>query len=282
MNKLCQDYYDRLPPLLRMRLVFEVMEPIVPPQAIGAMWRGAVGRTLRQIDVGAYRRLLAPEPGPDCPIRRDNMPAPFVIDAETPADLVALPGDILQLDVTMIGAAAVEAPTLLEAFEMAGQDGLGKGRGRAALIQAGSVWTESPANGPEVPQAPPSPRTALVVLRTPWRSGSKQFTQQTFRSGAFATSVLRRAELLATAYGTGGFNWPELEPKISQVQLWPVTQHRWSAKLKTEDDLSGTMGSFILELPNPEFWNALWYSQWVHIGSKTAFGLGSIRLHAFD
>lgn len=270
----------RLPPLLRMRLVFEVAEPIVPSQAIGAMWRGALGKALRGIDVAAYRRLLAPEPGPGSSIGRDNMPAPFVIDAEMPQDLVALPGDPLTVDVTMIGEAATDAPTLLEAFEAAGHAGLGKGRGQAALVQAGTIWNDHPDGLPEVPRPPVRPRTALVVLRTPWRSGSEPFTRKTFRSGAFAASVLRRVDLLATAYGAGGVNLPVPEPTLSRVQVWPVSQHRWSAKLEIENDLSGTMGTFILKVPDePSFWNALWYAQWVQFGSKTAFGLGSLRVH---
>lgn len=141
------------PPLLRTRLVFEAQELIIPPAVIGAMWRGAFGRALRTNDPAVYSRMFEPCL-PESPIPAGNFPSPFVLDADSPSDLVVLSGDPIALDITLFGPAVNDAAAIVEAFQQAGIDGLGKGRGRADLQQAGTVWGDDPEGRPEIPTVP--------------------------------------------------------------------------------------------------------------------------------
>ena len=214
-------------------------------------------------------------------VASDNMPSPFVLDPTPLTELAVLPGDTISLDITLIGPGVDDAAVVVQAFQQAGATGLGKGRGRANLTQAGTVWTTDPEGRPEIPQPPALPRRAMVVLQSPWRSGAEPFTQRNFRIAAFLRAVWRRHEAVCAAFtGMSPQPTPHLDADVAAVQLWPVHQHRWSAKLRIEDDMSGTMGSFILQLPqNKAFWTALWRCQWLHIGQKTSFGLGALRVH---
>ncbi|SNR44657.1 Uncharacterized conserved protein [Puniceibacterium sediminis] len=271
----------QIPAVFRIRLEFVAHTPIVPPPAIGAMWRGAFGNALRRMDPGAYQRLFEPFPPQGSSVKKQNMPSPFVIDADAPPDLVILPGETFLVYFTLIGEAVAEALIAVQAFEAAAADGLGKGRGTAELTHAGTIWSDDPNGAPAVPLVPQRPASALVVLRTPWRGGKEPFRQTTFRKEVFAKAVWDRAQRVCEVFDGDvlpAFGGVALE--VSQLQIWPQILHRWSAKLGIEDDMAGTMGSFVLHLPNDDmFWAALWWSQWLHIGQKTSFGLGSVRVH---
>jgi len=161
----------QIPPLFRIRLEFVAQTLIVPPPAIGAMWRGAFGSALRRMDPGAYQRLFEPVPPDGSSVKPQNMPSPFVIDADLPSDLVVLPGETLCVDITLVGDAVAETLIVVQAFEAAAAKGLGKGRGKAELRHAGTIWLDDPEGAPCVPLVPPRPASALVVLPPPGAAG---------------------------------------------------------------------------------------------------------------
>lgn len=271
------------PPLLRLRLVFQAETLIAPPQASGAMWRGALGKVLRESDPDTYAALFEPRPPSGSGIGPGNMPGPFVLDPAPLPDLVAAPGEPIEVDVTLIGPGIEAAGGVITGFDRAARGGLGKGGGRARLVDWAPVWSDDPDGFPEVPPVPALPRHAMVVLKSPWISGGEPMTQRSFRITAFAEAVWRRFRAVCAAFGAGQLSapLPRTEPGCGSLQLWAQPMHRWSARSKVEDDMSGTMGSFVLQLTPAEaaFWPALWWTQWTHIGAKTAFGQGAVRVH---
>lgn len=269
---------DQFSLLFRVRLVFTADGLVAPPVAPGAMWRGVLGENLKTQDPDAFQRLFYPSASPG--ISADNAPSPFVIDPDPLPELVAAPGDQFAVDFTLIGSACNEMPACIAAFENAARKGLGKFRQSAQLIEAGATWTSEPREGPTLPPVPPQPKRAVVVLKSPWVSGAK-VTQRNISAAQFLTAVARRVNLICQAH-TGYHYLVENSPevKLLRKQIWFVEQSRWSATRKAEIDASGTLGFFEIEIPSDSrLWNALWWAQWLNIGSHTAYGLGALRVH---
>lgn len=61
--------------------------------------------------------------------------------------------------------------------------------------------------------------------------------------------------------------------------LAPETQMRWSASQQRDVDMSGIIGSFVLDLRGAEaLFPYLWLGQWLYAGKGTVMGMGAIRL----
>jgi CRISPR/Cas system endoribonuclease Cas6 (RAMP superfamily) len=56
-------------------------------------------------------------------------------------------------------------------------------------------------------------------------------------------------------------------------------QMRWSGAQRRELDMTGIIGSFVLDLSGAEaLFPYLWLGQWVHAGKGAVMGMGAIRL----
>ena len=273
-------------PVRALHLSFEAREPIVPPQAVGAMWRGVLGRVLQAYDPALYRLYFEPKAPAGMAKRYNDPPGPFAIEAPPPHELAAMPGETLDVWLKVFGA--VDATPLVDAFAEAARTGLGKGRGKAELTHYAAMW-ESEAEGdplahpPSIPPVPPMPPATRVVLTSPLRLrvGGNFIPASAFDPQSWLRALVRRLESLAAIYGTGAppDGAGRIEATMREPQLWQVSMHRWSARQKREIDMSGPMGSFLLPLDGLEaVWPLLWLGQWTQVGSGTNAGLGAYRL----
>lgn len=273
-------------PVRALHISFEAREPIVPPQAVGAMWRGVLGRVLRARDPALYRLYFEPKAPAGMATRYDDLPGPFAIEAPPPHELAAMPGEALDVWLKVFGA--TDATPLVDALAEAAWTGLGKGRGKAELTHYAAMW-ESEAEGdplerpPAIPPVPPMPPATRVVLTSPLRLrvGGSVIAARAFDPQSWLRASVRRLELLAAIYGTGTppDGAGQVEATMREPQLWQVSMHRWSARQKREIDMSGPMGSFLLPLDGLEaVWPLLWLGQWTQVGSGTNAGLGAYRL----
>ena len=273
-------------PVRALHLSFEAREPVVPPQAVGAMWRGVLGRVLRNRDPALYRLYFEPKAPAGIAARYDDLPGPFAIEAPPPHELAAMPGEALDVWLKVFGA--IDATPLVDAFAEAAWTGLGKGRGKAELTHYAAMW-ESEAEGdpldhpPAIPPVPMMPVATRVMLTSPLRLkvGGSLLAARTFDPQSWLRALVRRLELLAAIYGTGAppDKVGQIEATMREPQLWQVSMHRWSARQKREIDMSGPMGSFLLPLDGLEaVWPLLWLGQWTQVGSGTNAGLGAYRL----
>lgn len=275
-------------PVRAFHLAFEAREPIVPPQAVGAMWRGVLGRALRGRDPALYRCYFEPKAPAGMAARYDDLPCPFAIEAPPPHELAAMPGEALDVWLKVFGAA--DPVPLVDAFAEAAGAGLGKGRGRAELTHYAAMWDDGSGmdpldRPPAMPPVPPMPAATRVVLTSPLRLrvGGGAIEARAFDPQSWLRALVRRMTLLVAIYGEGEVPGAggETEATLREPQLWQVTMHRWSARQKREIDMSGPMGSFLLPLAGLEpVWPLIWLGQWTQVGAGTNAGLGAYRLKA--
>lgn len=271
------------PPLLRLRLGFEALDYVMPPASIGGLWHGVLDNTLNHMNPTVWRRLCKPPRPAHLHAGFSDMPTGYAIEARHPPGIVAIPGDSLELDLTLIGEACDDVATVLDAFAAAGEAGLGKGRGRAHLVRCDLVGVENSEGLPETPKVPPMPSAVLVALTSPLRlRRNREFiTPKSFRAAHFIDAALSRAYLLASIRGKRWLQPPSVPGcRAEKLQIWYTDAHRWSASQGDEIDLAGIMGSFVLPLAGLDAaWAPLWWAQWVQLGAMTSAGLGALRLH---
>jgi len=92
------------------------------------MWRSVLGAVLARRAPKTYDALYRPDPPANFGKRFGKPPPPFIVDAPFPPQVVLLPGDPLDLSLTLIGSPTVHVETVITALDEAAQTGLGKGR----------------------------------------------------------------------------------------------------------------------------------------------------------
>ncbi|HZU89759.1 MAG TPA: CRISPR system precrRNA processing endoribonuclease RAMP protein Cas6 [Stellaceae bacterium] len=216
-------------PTLRLSLIFEALDPVSIPGFSGSVWRGAFGYALKRVACVmrmrpcegcpleascVYTQLFdsRPMPGEGLFAETKRAPHPFALVPE--AECAALePGEHFALDLILVGRAAAWAPIALRAFADAGERGIGRGRGRLALIEARGcddtvLWSpgrtlRSP--GATLPQIPALPRRVRLAIKTPLRlkRGGRFVHPEEFALSDLVTAVARRVSELCERYGGG-------------------------------------------------------------------------------
>lgn len=299
-------------PLARYRFLFRNEAPLHLPEHSISIWRGSMGRALKQAicivprgrcdhcllssrcvyphffeQVAAHGAFAAP-------------PRPFVL--EYPGATGALPpGSELCLQMVLFGDANAWLPYIVHALEQLGRNGLGRERARLALLaveqqdeQDNSRWWSildhdlrrlqpRPAQIPAVPALPPSMR---VQLSTPLRikQQGRYLHPAAFTSRLFLRALHRRWRLLIDFFADGGSPPSLSNETLSGIALMDYDLQwrdwtRWSARQRQEMQLGGLCGHFDLDLrPVPMLWPLLWWGQWAHVGNATSFGLGAYHI----
>lgn len=277
-------------------------EGLLPGVSTGALTPGTL-----------YRTFFEPQPPPDTTKMRlyNAVPRPYVVDAPgQPGFRRVDAGEEERIGLTLVGCAATAAEAVLAAFDFAARAGFGARRGpgdgergRARLASANAVWrgdTEAPiavydgeAYHPvsaAAPTFPATPAKLRVLLVTPLRlvKDTKPVGPKTFRPALLLANLVRRVSMMAAFYGDS----PHEPDFLSLKRLWEgvtaeqpmlasADQKRWSASQKRELDMSGIIGSFVLDLRGAEaLFPYLWLGQWLHAGKGAVMGMGAIRLYA--
>ena len=309
------------PPLARFRFQLEAQDPIRLPDYAGSAWRGLLGHGLRRTACVTRQPtctgcLLAqhcvystlfetPPTAAQAEGGYSALPHPFVLDIDPTAPRTLAPGAPFDLRVHLIGAAIAQAPYLIHALGIAGQQGFGSARGRFSvtavareqapgdgvwdqvyLVRDGVYQPRDPA--PLCP--PPAPATARLRLITPLRiKRDRHFLGARDLSAADLVHALyRRLRALAQLQGADP-QWLDLrsvprEPEALRLRPRGLRWHDWTRYSSRQDTLmqmGGLIGEIDLEGPAlAGVWPALWLGQWTHVGKGTAFGLGGYRVGA--
>jgi hypothetical protein len=207
---------------------------------------------------------------------------------------------------TLIGAVNAHLPFFLMAFDRAGSQGVGQGRGRFSLE---AVWEEGAlgeenflliyTKGNEKPMierqriAPkptvaPCDGTTLIEFLSPLRVrfGEDLVTPERFTFGIFFRNLLRRLSLLMAFYGKCPLNldYKAFVEKADSVSLQGshLTWKEWtrfSSRQKSSMKMGGLIGSVSIDSRElGPFWEYLWWGQWTCTGKGTTMGMGEYRL----
>ncbi|MEA3275000.1 MAG: CRISPR system precrRNA processing endoribonuclease RAMP protein Cas6 [Pseudomonadota bacterium] len=311
--------FSAAPPVARFRLTFEALETIPFPSYAGSAWRGLLGHGLRRLACVTrqptcegcmlkynclYSTFFETPGAPEAASARyAALPHPFVLEPEIRAEREIPSGGALRLGITLIGAAAEQAPYLIHAMNLAGERGFGRAGGRFAVealerevLLGSETWDrvyeadtgEYQRLGTQPVSFPPPPAAVRVRLMTPLRiKRHGHFVGgNDFEAGDFLRHLCTRLAMLAELYGGDPrpFQWESLLHHAQTIRVSAPRLHwhewtRFSSRQNTLMQMGGLLGSFLLEGPELEtFWPALWLGQWVHVGKATSFGLGSYRL----
>ena len=232
-------------------------------------------------------------------------PRPYVIDLPpTPTPSLLAEGDLLAVGFCLIGRANLVLDAVVSAFDRGAAIGLGATRGHARLLQVAALWHADPGDDrivwregdrfepptPRSPLPPPSPRTVRLSLRAPLRLSVDEriVRPEDFTAGVFLMSLVRRLSRLMYFYGSCqlDINFRDLKAKadavpMSEARLRWARQRRYSGNQGQDYDVSGLIGSFVLDLAGrEELWPYIWLGNWVQAGKGTVFGLGAYEIEA--
>jgi CRISPR-associated endoribonuclease Cas6 len=259
-----------------------------------------------------YRTFFESPPPPEARKMRlyDAVPHPYVVDAPSVSTVRRIEaGARERIGLTLIGRPATAVEAVLAAFDFAARVGLGARigeeheRGRARLVEASAVWRDSASDAvvydetagfrpivAEVPAVPLCPTRLRVTIATPLRlkHEGRPLRARPFRPGALVANLVRRVSMLCEFFGDTPLDtdfaalksmWTNLVAR--EPMLADADQTRWSGNRQQEFDMSGVIGSFVLDMRGVEaLFPYLWLGQWIHAGKGSVTGMGAIRVKA--
>ncbi len=207
------------------------------------------------------------------------------------------PGQEFAFELVLIGPAARHAAACCEALAQLGVNGVTRERFRFAIESiesrnaAGNVQVWSPGAGWNVRALLPTsladlcrqPRPGnLFVMRSPLRlKADNDILRQAPDTGLLAARMLGRLKMLAELAGDVPPLPPQtarllrdeagaLPPGRTQVSWMPLKRYAGGKVM----DHGGLIGWLILPAMSPELTTLFGLAEWLHLGSKTSFGLG--------
>ena len=308
-------------PIARYRLRLRALTPIQFPAYAGSTWRGAFGHALRRTVCitrepdcrqcllwrsCVYSQVFETPAGHGPLLEKINAaPHPYIMQPLATSGQHYAPGEVLSLELSLLGAAIEHLPYLLHAMQQVGERGIGKGDGRYALVAVeqevtpgAGEWVQIQAAGGSlqalagvVPLIPPMPEGVQVRLLTPLRllQEGTPIRSSRFTFQLLINTLMRRITLLH-AYHAGvelSADFKTLSQKAAAVTLGDADLHwhewaRYSNRQQHHVQMGGLVGSFSLELSGLEdFWPWLWLGQWVHAGKGAVMGMGGYALDCY-
>ncbi len=251
-----------LPPLIRLRVAMQGLDPIHLPPFAGSAWRGLLGHGLRQAACVTrardcdgcllqahcvYPRVFEPLPPPGEDGRRFAAPPrPYLLNIDPQAGRDHAAGETLTLGITLLGEAIRQVPYLIHALQLAGQRGLGRAQARFSVTRleqetapGSGTWqpvyevahgrfTPLPLAAPQVPASPDG--AVRLRLLTPLRLkrqgalvGPTQFSPR-----ELVFNLYGRLRLLAEHHGDAA-GFPEREALLAAAATLILSdgQLRW-------------------------------------------------------
>jgi hypothetical protein len=300
---------------IRVRVVFEALEPIFLPRYKGSAFRGCLGEAMRKLTCRyrgancekckekytcAFSQLFNSfvEPGHPHHDKFPKSPHPYIIVPLSDDKTEFGTGDTFGFELTLIGKAIGRLPELSGAFNLMGQLGIGKRRGKFRPIE---LQTLHPSQGYEaLPYFGKScilsfdqlPSVELknhlfIQLENPLRiKENGQLLRVAPRFDLLAARLALRLGLLAHFHC--GAPWPETESLPgaanvttgqSNVQL--TDWRRYSGTQETTMNFDGLTGTIIYTGTELNNWLPLFIAgSWLHAGSTATFGLGKFSIAA--
>ena len=303
--------------ITRLRFHFVARDLLQMPSYPGSALRGVFGHALHQVGCVTYHKdctvcmvrnscvypTLFETPTSERGLFGEQPPHPLIFDFSATRNSCQ-PGESFTLNLHLVGSSLPYTPFLIQAWQRAGERGLGLGHARFALQrvereeclgseqwrdfylpQQARVFALAPAQVEPPPLPSGELKIALVSpLRTKLRGklvGAAEFTPQ-----LFLRALLKRLVHLQHCHQKGSepLDLPALSSHLATLparrqRLYWKEWSRYSSRQEQRMQLGGLMGDFSLEAaPLAALWPLLWLGQWAHVGKNTIFGLGGYRI----
>lgn len=263
----------------------------------GALLHSGLGMMLAQVSPEVFTTFIG---GEDARMGEPSRPRPWWMLPPLDARLAFAPGDDVQCDLLFANPQAHWAEVCAQALAALGQAGIGKSRGRFVLLRHEPAPWEAPcekdapgAYGPapidrmlESARMAPNGGHLGVQWITPLRmKGEHGLVQQAPSGVLLMQRLLARAAMLA---GVRVHDLPLAALALEQAATLRITQQdlhwddlsRYSARQQAEVPMGGLTGWLRYSSNGPLDAAFAWLSvgEWLHVGTKTTFGLGAYRL----
>ena len=288
-------------PLLRLHFSFQALDELRLEGFTGSTWHGALGHALARVSPEAFE-LLYGQPGQD-----SGLPRPFVLLPDLPLAGAASP---LGFSVTLFGPAVELAGVLVLAAENLAAAGLGNRQiplrllrvrqihslagtqGAAEVLGLDGLWhgdalapmclADLAANWRQV-----SAGSLLIRFDTRLRlKAGSGVLKQTPTLEILLQRLLERISALALLYGPGALPSEGVRGLLAQARKVALVEStlRWaewsraSGRTGLVMPWGGLLGEMSYRGDLTELLPWLGLGEWLHVGSKTSFGLGHYRL----
>ncbi|WPP46922.1 CRISPR system precrRNA processing endoribonuclease RAMP protein Cas6 [Pseudomonas sp. AN-1] len=281
-------------PIERWSLRLQLARPLQPLEHCGSMLRGAFGHALKALACRCpapahrpdclCRQIFEPLPPSDWPLRYRDCPPAYVI---TPPPAAADNRQQLDFAFTLLGPTLEQRALIWQAWQQAASQGLGKAQVPARLQALGHEHC--------LPCAPGSTTVHLQLTspllfkrKLPGQPHSQPLRPHELGIDDLLVALHRRLELTHRLYGVPATPLPALDEWLAlgsslrfAARLHEHHYARHSNRQQQRMPLYGLSGEIQLGGPLPQsLRDALALGQWLHIGGKTALGLGGYRLMA--
>lgn len=283
----------------------------------GFIWRGALGTLFKKnaCTTGyseckgceltgscAYSQVFNANPTPYDEYRPGSPPNPYVITSWHNNRIQS--GDVLEVNLVLVGRANVYAPYVLKAMAEITHIGIGQQRGQVRLqqiiqslpdgedrllVQEGRV-VDKPLAPREVAAPPLDHDRVRVILESPLslKLKGKPMSAAQLTGQRFCEGVARRIFDLGKYWCQPISNKDELyaacravDTQVTELQDWKL--ERFSSRQRKGIDMSGVIGELELDISHAlELWPLLWAGQWAHVGKGAVMGLGRYSLSGID
>lgn len=260
------------------------------PGPRGSAFHGGLGMCLKALDEIAFERCFAPH-------RESSWPRPYVLLPPLESRGQFMPGDSLNLELTLFNDAIGDWPVFVAALQRLGQIGVGRDRGR---FDVSAVWHVTPRDDellwlPDLGPLAVQPGLAVgafhpeettvaglqVEFVTPLRLKLEgRFLREPPSANLLAErALLRLSQLSETPLpATLREQLRTIPTRIGHADLrwqdWP----RWSSRQRQQMPFGGLLGRVVYEGELDQLHPWLHLAQWLHLGGKTSFGLGALRI----
>jgi hypothetical protein len=240
--------------------------------------------------------------------RYRTVPHPYILDTRGCDGQSIAPGQIVTVDLTLVGRANQHLPYLIHALTRGAEHGVGRGRGRLALTEVvqesadgscvpgeriyapGETLSAAPPKTSDCPAAPQS--GASLVFETPLRvkREGRFVAAEALTFADLFGSLLRRISMLMEFHGEAPLetDFAALMTLARRVglgerQLRWKEEERYSSRQKALMRIGGIVGVAALPGDVPAaLWPYIWLGQWIHAGHLTTMGFGGYRIAVTD
>jgi len=265
----------------RLRFEMEAREPVyLPPGKAGNVLRGSLGLMLQAADEAAYERLFAPRAGGG-PSGLSDAPRPFVFRvAALEAGLRAAPGERFAFAMNLFEESGESAGAFAAAFDRLGREGLGPGRGKAALTN----WRQQPSCV-DLSEHPEILHRIGVRFVTPTEIKGDGGLLREPLFGILMARIRDRISTLRGLYGAGPLemDFREFGERAAAVRLLScdvrhVEAERQSTRTGLRHPLGGFVGTAAYEGDLAVFLPYLRAASHTGVGRQTVWGKGEIAI----
>jgi hypothetical protein len=261
----------------RARLWFRAEGSIhFPAGKPGNILRGAFGTILRRLDPSAYSRIFEPRATGAGPSGLGDWPRPFVFRVAHLDGRTFQPGENFSFDLHVFDQ---ENPTIgyfAQTFAELAREGLGPGRGRAALLTISSEPQFIPLQWPVAP-------VSQIEVRFVTPTELKPVSRPEF--GVLLARARDRVSTLSALYGDGpldldfrGLGERAAAVRMTRCELQEIRVERVSSRTGQRHPLGGFVGVAEYEGDLAEFTGLLMAAQYTGVGRQTTWGKGEIKV----